>query len=438
MKTSCIVVAAFLGVAFHPGIAAPITVEIDTDRTKLLNTERNCVVQVQLKGGEAPSSKKRLPLNVSLVLDRSGSMGGAKMERAKQAAAAAIDQLDREDTVSVVIYDDEVEVLVPPQKVTDPEAIKSRIYGVSVGGSTALHGGVEEGAKQIRSRMEGDRLHRIILLSDGLANVGPSSPGDLSKLGRALRKEDIAVTTIGLGDDYNEDLMTALAEASHANYYYVQDPEKLPGIFAEELRAAKSVVARGLKIKITLPEGVKAIEVLGEPDLKFKNNTLEIDLAEFYARQQRRFLIACEAPEGEKSQSIARVTVEAVDFEGVSVKLTGEAKVERTTDSDAAEKSVNRDVAAGVAITRNRLAKAEAVALADEGKADEAVQVLRRQAITNTASASALPAEAGAALAVENEALEATARELEQKRSLESSSRKRIQYENYQDKMNKR
>jgi len=438
MKKPILTLVALFGVAVSPVMAAPVSVQVQTDRSKLLKSERSCVLQIQLKGGAAPSNQKRLPLNVALVLDQSSSMRGVKLERAKQAAIAAIDQLDAEDIVSVIAYDREVRVLVPPQKVRDPEAIKRSIDGLTAQGTTALYGGVQEGATQLRKNPGSKRLHRIVLLSDGRANVGPSSPAELANLGSDLREEEIAVTTIGLGDDYNEDLMTRLAEASQANYYYVQDPETLPRIFEEELRTAKSIVARKVKIRITLPEGVKAVEVIGQPELKFDGNELEIDIADIYSKQQRRFLIACEAPEGTSSIVLANVAVEADDLTGQTVHLQATASVDRTGDRAESEKSVNKDVAADLAITQNRLAKEEAVAMADKGDARGAASILRRQVELNAVAAPQLPAQAAAALGADSDGLATMAGRLEMNQSLDKAARKRMQYENYQDKMNKR
>src|ERR1019366_3487769 len=119
---------------------------------------------------------------------------------------------------------------------------------------TALYAGVQLGETQIQSHLSSRRINRVILLSDGLANVGPSSSGQLRQLGGELSERGISVTTIGVGDDYNEDLMAGLAEASDANYYYVNDTEKLPEILAKELGGMLSVTAREVRIEIICPD----------------------------------------------------------------------------------------------------------------------------------------------------------------------------------------
>src|SRR4051794_7093051 len=291
----------------QPAVASPapdVTLRVTPDREYVYRSgPREMIVQVEVDGRPVSDDARRVPINLSVVLDRSGSMSGAKIEKARQAACMAVDKLTDDDFFSLVTYDDQTNVLIEPQRIgnrDNRDTLKARINGIEPGGSTALHAGVVLGAKQVRQRFEKERVNRVILLSDGLANVGPSKPADLSSLGRELRSDGISVSTIGLGDDYNEDLMTALAEASNANYYYVQDAEKLPGIFAEELGSARSVVARGVTIRITAPDGVRLKEIIGRPEIDCTGRSVEIKLPEYFGGDKRRFLARCIA---EKSTS---------------------------------------------------------------------------------------------------------------------------------------
>jgi len=431
------VLAAALAVA-SPLIAAPVQLEVRPDQKVLHVDDPACIIRIELKGDDIAPSDKRLPINLALVLDRSGSMRGAKLERAIQAAGVALDQLNPEDTVSVVIYDDQVEVLVPPQPAKHPDRIFDRLQSIQAGGSTALYDGVKTGARQLEEFLDEEKINRVLLLSDGLANVGPSSSRALSSLGREVSRRGIAVTTVGLGDDYNEDLMTALAEASQANYYYVSDPEELPKIFAEELRTMKSVVARRIELIIELPEGVRPRGVMGRPDLEFEGNRVKIDLATLNALESRQFLIECAPETDAEKMELANVQVRYETLEGEKRDASKRLSVNRTSDKAAAEASVDREVLASVAMTENRLAKEEAVALADEGKVDEAGEVLKRQIRRNAVVAQQLPAAPGAQLEEENASLSETEQELKSNGGLGKSTRKRIQYENYQDKFDKR
>ncbi len=439
MKTTFIALTlAALALLMTTGNSAEsITVKLTPDRNKIVKTkDAEVSIKLGLQSKEA-KTKRRAPINLALVLDRSGSMAGAKLEKAKQAACVAIDQLGEKDTLSVVAYDHTAELLIEPQKVVNKSHLKSMIREMREGGSTALYAGVELGAEQVRSFLSGENVNRVILLSDGLANVGPGSPSDLAELGSKLRGEGIQVTTIGLGDDYNEDLMVALAEASAANYYYVQDTEKLPGIFAEELGHLQNILARNLRVIIELPEGVEGIEVIGEPDIRFKNRRAEISLPELYGSQNRSFLVRARvsSPQGKKME-VAQAKLEYNDIEsGKDKRQVTRAAVEITTDKAESDKSMNAVVAKEAAVVYNRTAREEALKLADQGNKDEAAAVLRKQAVV----LQSLPA-AARSPELEKEAahLSSVAEEVEQKGGFDKRARKLFQYDNYKQKNQKK
>ena len=417
-----------------------LTLRVTPERDLLYSRgSREVIVQIDLDG-RRPERGRRVPMNLAIALDRSGSMQGAKIEKARQAACVAVDHLADDDYFSVVTYDNATDILIKPQRVGgrgNREELKAQIERIRTGGGTAIHAGVSLAARQVRQHAEKEYLNRVILLSDGLANVGPSRPADLAALGRELREDGISVTTIGVGEDYNEDLMTALAEASNANYYYVRDAEKLPGIFREELGVARTLVARGVTIRITVPGGVRLKEIIGRPDITVDEREASIHLPEYFGAEKRRFLARCLVAEATSDRlEVASVALKYESADGsAGAPQQQAAAIHFTEEERKADASLRPEVAREVAVMSNRLAKEKAVRLADEGKAGEAADVLRRQATANAA----LPAPAQSPMLVEeNRKLEATASELGASGQLGKDSRKRMQFENYQDKYQKR
>ncbi len=141
-------------------------------------------LRIALTGFELNKAQERMPVNVAIVIDKSGSMQGDKIEQARTAAIHAIDRLRDSDIVSVIAYDSSVTVVVPATKASDRETIKAKIRDIHAGGNTALFAGVSTGASEIRKFKDDRKVNRVILLSDGLANVGPLRQASWRNLAR--------------------------------------------------------------------------------------------------------------------------------------------------------------------------------------------------------------------------------------------------------------
>ncbi|MFC1853503.1 VWA domain-containing protein [candidate division CSSED10-310 bacterium] len=227
----------------------------------LADVKQTAYLRIGLTGFSQENAADRSPVNI--VIDKSGSMSGTKIEKAKEAAIMAIERLSSQDIISLIVYDSTVNVLIPATKVVDMTYIKNKIRQITPGGYTALFAGVSKGATELRKFIAAERVNRIILLSDGLANVGPQTPQALGDLGNSLSKEGISVTTIGLGTGYNEDLMTKLASKSDGNHYFAEQARDLAGVFNNEFGSALAVVAQNIKAEITCMLGIKPLRLLG-------------------------------------------------------------------------------------------------------------------------------------------------------------------------------
>ncbi len=353
-------------------------------------------IKVGLEGFEWKNDAARPPLNMALVLDRSGSMDGPKLERAKDAAKMAVGFLNHRDILSIVTYDSGVDVILPSTRVTDKASILRRIDRIESGGNTALFAGVSKGAAELRKFLERDRVNRVILLSDGLANVGPDSTGALVDLGSSLRREGISVTTIGLGSGYNEDLMAGLAQSSDGNHAFVQEPGDLARIFNLEFKDAFEVVAQDVELIISCAPGVKPLRLLNREG-EIRNREIRINLNNVYSKQDRYILIEVELPALALGDKLQVAQVEAKYLNMLSAKrasVQGQATASVSSDKVAIAASRNREVVEKVAVQKSVLANEAAVELKDKGEAAQAQSLLSQTA----SELEALAKEIGSAL----------------------------------------
>lgn len=339
-------------------------------------------LRLSVKGAPIAKDRKRSPVNVALVLDRSGSMQGDRIASAKLAAREALDRLGPEDVVALVAYNHEIEVMQPATPLGREHALKAKIASLEAAGRTALHGGVVVGANEVRRHLAENSVNRVILLSDGLANVGPSTPKELAELGRELGADGISVTTIGLGLDYNEDLMSRLAAASDGNHAFVEDPEDLAGIFASEFGDAQSITAKDIEIIIECHAGFKPLRVLGR-EAKIDGNTLRLKLNQLQGANERYFVVEMDAPEGKATgeAEVASVSIDYLDLAaGARKQAAAKASGRYSASQEDIEKSVNKSVMGQVATQIATEASEKAVEMRDKGDITGAKKMLEGNA----------------------------------------------------------
>ncbi|MBU6271278.1 MAG: VWA domain-containing protein [Betaproteobacteria bacterium] len=216
----------------------------------LLDGTGEMSVLVRVSAPEAPAVDAPVtPLSLALVIDRSGSMDGGRLEAALGCARNLVQRLRDQDEVSVIIYDDQAEVLLPLTAAAQArDSIDSLLAGVVVGGSTALYDGWMLGASQLAPRTGGDRMCRVILLSDGQANRGLTDEAEICERVRRLAGAGVTTTTVGLGEGFNESLMTGIAKAGHGNALYGDRAEDLAEPFDAEIGLLAQIACRDLRL----------------------------------------------------------------------------------------------------------------------------------------------------------------------------------------------
>ena len=370
-------------IAYFPAQAHTVQLKTTLNTSAILADQKQLAyVKVSLRGIPIEKKEQRTATNIAIVLDRSGSMTGQKIEQAKEAAITAVNHLNNQDIIAIVAYDTTVEVLVPATKASDKEKIIAAIGKIQPRESTALFAGVSKGAAEVRKFQDKQHVNRVILLSDGLANVGQSSPEELGDLGASLIKEGISVTTLGLGLGYNEDLMTKLASKSDGNHAFVENATDLVRIFNQEFGDVLSVVAQDVTVQIQCAEGIRPVRVLGrEADIRGQQVTTTLN--QLYGNQEKYVLLEVEIPAtaAENRRDIARVTVDYLDMTSHRTEhLADAASLRFSANQRVVEESVDKEVMISVteqiALEKNK----EAIKLRDSGKAKEAEELLRSNA----------------------------------------------------------
>jgi len=323
-----------------PLSAAEVKLEADLGQTVLATSKPgNVYLRLSLKSLAGTARKDRAPINAAIVIDRSGSMSGDRIAAAREGARVALKRLSSDDRVALIAYNHGVEVLSPSAPLRDSrEKLLKVIESIEANGTTALYAGVKKGGQQVEEFVSGNNVNRVILLSDGLANVGPSTPGELADLGRKLASKGISVSTIGLGLDYNEDLMQRLAAASDGNHVFVERPSDLVEIFDREFGDALSVSARDITIIIECRTGFTPKRILGR-DGSIAGQKVTLKLNQLQAENERYVVVQLQAPDDHSvgTADVADVSITYVDLDNGAQSVRAETRAEVRFSDDAKE-----------------------------------------------------------------------------------------------------
>jgi len=271
-----------------------------------------------------------------------------------------------------------VRVLVPATQVTDKSRLYNAIESIRANGSTALFAGTSIGADQVSRFLNKEKVNRVVLLSDGMANVGPDSPKELGDLGKALAKKGMSVSTIGLGLGYNEDLMTQLANYSDGNHDFVKDSADLARVFDREFGDAMSVVAQDVNIEIICDEGVIPIRVVGrESTIIGQRVTTRVN--QLYSSQQNYVILEVQVPPAESSSERQIAAVNVVYNNMATQKSERKSDLVSVTFSNNNERVKGAIDKVAYESAVEQIANVEtqrALELRDLGKVEEAKQTL--------------------------------------------------------------
>ncbi|MBZ0276832.1 MAG: FHA domain-containing protein [Anaerolineae bacterium] len=380
-------------------------------------------LMARLVSGPAPDHQRRRPLNLSVVIDRSGSMAGDKIAYTRQAAQFLVQNLGGKDMLSVVVYHGSVEVLFPPEPVINKDVIAHRIAAITTGSMTNLSGGWLEGCNLVAQNLSSDRMNRVILMTDGLANRGVTDQRQLVALAKQKYEQGVSTTTMGLGEDFNEDLLVALADAGGGAFYFIESPEVAPLIFEEELRGLLNIVGQNLVVTLDPTEHVTEIRQLNAYPSQEIGRKMAFRLGDVFGDEVKTLVLELALPAlkamGEHHIATLRFEYDEITPDGTRHQVR-ELPVQVRIAPPGAIPAANDDVRQSVLLLQAANARREAVTAADKGQYKQASEVLRSaaEAIDQTGLDNAQ-------LAEERDALLKQAKDLEQgEESYDSYSRK--------------
>lgn len=356
------------------------------NHTKFMNipSTREGYLYIEINAPKANiDESKRLPLNISLVIDRSGSMEGDKIKYVKEAAKFIVDNLTPDDLLSIVTYESEVKTILHSTKVENKNRIKSKIDKIYSSGSTNLSGGLLEGYAEVKSTFKNGYVNRVLLLSDGLANVGITDISKLQDIAKLKNQENgITLSTFGVGVDFNEDLMLNLAEYGSGNYHFIEHPDAIPQIFNKELKGLLSVVAQNAKLNISIPPSVTIEKVYGYNYEKTING-LSINFMDVFSEEKKAILIAYKIIQDQNKPLTFRSQLNYDEVWGNYERrsIYTENKMEKTDSEEDFLASFNKSVEQQVTLFISNEQLEEAMRLVDKREFDKARTVVKQNAI---------------------------------------------------------
>lgn len=365
----------------HFAAGSTLLVDGRLAHTKLLQgAPGETYVMLEVRGADAGTSKTQAPVNLAIVVDRSGSMKGSRMRNAQNAATAAVSRLHDGDVVSVITFDTQTQVVVPPTSIAPGarERVIADIRGISLGGDTCVSCGVEEGLAQL-DRTTG-RLNRMIVLSDGDANHGIRDVPGFRSIAERARGRGTSITTIGVDVDYNQKILAALAQESNGRHYFVENDEALSRIFEAEAESLTASIVSGAEASIDLAPGVELDRVLDRSFRRVGSRVI-VPLGSFDRSEVKTVVLKVRVPtKGDGAVPVADVEVAWKDLiDEKNGACRGKLSFEVTSDP-AAVREIDPIVQGRISRSETSAALREANSLFEQGKVEDARRKLDQQA----------------------------------------------------------
>ncbi len=378
---------------------------------------------ITLSAAADAGASKRLPINVCLAIDRSGSMEGAPLEAARQACMHVVDNLQDTDVLSIVAFADTVDVIMPPRRVVNPALIREHLRRLTTGNTTNLYDGMLSGGNQLKTMQDAGMLSRLIVLTDGDPTAGIRDYASIVQLAGQLKDSGVSITMLGFGPDFNEELLAGIARRATGTYHFISDPAQITAVFAAELEGMKRVAAMQPMLHLRWPANVRLVRVYGQPETVYERSLslalddlqagaaqtrlLEIELRDRPPGRYRLMHVDAEYRNGDATVRLSADATASFSMDPARYSRPVDPVVQREIDLQLAARDLERTV---MALRTGQMSAADAAAemkrtqqfLADVGQAGTAAELTRAMGHLGDPGAQVEKTLLGAALTLES------------------------------------
>jgi Ca-activated chloride channel family protein len=336
------------------------------------------VVEINIIAPDASTNQKRFPLNLGLVLDRSGSMNGPKIEQAKQTLKRIIEQMTDGDVVSVVAFDDTIHTIANNYALSNKnrEGLLHDIEHIHSGGSTNLADGWLTGCNCVAEGPAHNFVKRALLISDGLANVGITDHDELFHHASAIFERGITTSTFGVGEGFDEHLLEGMANRGGGNFVFIESASVIDQIIQQEFKDLVTVTARNVKVEINLPASVDA-SVPGEWAMKKEDRKITISLSDLSAARTTTLFLTSITPPGEGQLVLNTVVTYENEKKEIRTAIE-ELTLQYAVQQKVAESKKDLDLVTRYSAVEAGQRMTEALKLERAGRRQEARQMMRQ------------------------------------------------------------
>jgi Ca-activated chloride channel homolog len=349
-----------------------------------LDTERAAIfVQMGFSSGLDEATFKRAPLNLAVVVDRSGSMEGDKLNSVKQALSRLIDQLDGSDRLAVVMFDDRVEILIESTLVTDRDALKARLPEIWARGSTDMASGLRKGFEQVA--LNGGVAgvsDRVMVFTDAMTNTGDTDTETFIALSNDNASRGVGLTVFGVGIDLNQDLVLAISKLRGGNYFYLQDAAKISTVFDVDFDYLVTPLAYDLRFRLEPKDGFHIAAVYGYSAWATGSSAVEINVATvFLSRNHGAIVARLEADDATWPLGKPPLAELTLQYESRAGEIVNDAITQAYSSDEALRDTTvfysQRAVRKTVALVNTAIGEKKACELYWQGSRDAAKEMLQ-------------------------------------------------------------